>query len=120
MIWLTVVGHLAGGIVTGWIWLSLGIGIGASFDRQAADWVMTLKRELKPFIPMLALFNLLMDLTILESLLGDTMSVLSCVIALWMYVSDKDDDDRWKRRRDKAAGKIKSLGHKLVVAPAQG
>lgn len=30
---------------------------------------------------------------------------------------DKDDDDRWKRRRDRAAGAVKEIGGRLVVVP---
>lgn len=34
----------------------------------------------------------------------------------WYLNKDADDDDRWKKRIEKASGIVKSLGHKLVIA----
>lgn len=36
----------------------------------------------------------------------------------WQQLKGEDDDDYWKRQRDKVTGVVKSLGHRLVVAPA--
>lgn len=38
------------------------------------------------------------------------------VTAIWVYYFDKHDDDWWKKQRQAAAGTVKSLGHKLIVA----
>jgi hypothetical protein len=36
----------------------------------------------------------------------------------WAWIrSDKDDDDRWKRRREKLTAKVQEAGGKLVVVP---
>lgn len=42
-------------------------------------------------------------------------------VALFMYwllsKTDRDDDDRWKRRKQRLAEKVEELGGKLVVVP---
>lgn len=40
-------------------------------------------------------------------------------LACWWYIRDfdKDDEDRWKRRKDKALEKVSRLGSRLVVQP---
>jgi hypothetical protein len=35
----------------------------------------------------------------------------------WLWRNDKDDDDRWKRRRTKLAEKVEQVGGKLTVTP---
>lgn len=42
------------------------------------------------------------------------MNLLNC----WLYRKDKDDDDRWKRRREKLAAMVAEVGGKLQIVPA--
>lgn len=44
------------------------------------------------------------------------LNAVSWVGGYWMR-NDKDDDDRWKRRREKLAAKVQEAGGKLVVVP---
>jgi hypothetical protein len=38
--------------------------------------------------------------------------------AVWIWIGrEKDDDDDWKRLLHRIAGRVKSLGHRLTVAP---
>ncbi len=52
----------------------------------------------------------------------DFWQVLWLLSDLWMWRVyrdvDDDDEDRWKRRKDALAGRVKAAGHRLVVVPA--
>jgi hypothetical protein len=72
------------------------------------------KREIHPFIPFAILINLL--IVNWDQGWGDDM--FNIVIAAWALIGwflDKDDDDRWKRRRKKLAEKVSVRGGKLVT-----
>lgn len=121
MIWLELGRYLSDLVVTTWL-ISLIITDMAQFrGREPADWVRAVRAEVRPFVPFAALTELFCMLIIRQSLFEDIWATLMCVFALvlWVYRKD-DDDDRWKRRRDKVTGKIKNLGHKLVAVPAEG
>lgn len=44
------------------------------------------------------------------------LTAISFVFGIMIY-NDKDDDDRWKRRREKLASKVQEAGGKLVIVP---
>lgn len=83
------------------------------FDRLPR-WPLTFKREIYPFAPFIALVNL----AILTW--GDPPG-LSYLNYFWTglfmagWFLDHDDDDRWKRRKARLAGRVRSAGHRLVV-----
>ena len=54
------------------------------------------------------------DMTPLQAVLWG-MNVWS-----WFVFKDEDDDDRWKRRKDKLAAKIERRGSRLVAVPVGG
>lgn len=75
--------------------------------------------EIKPFylylIPLqYLLIALRRDVDVLDAV-GAVLSVWN-----WLLFKDLDDDDRWKRRREKLRAKVEVVGGRLVVAPATG
>lgn len=73
--------------------------------------------ELHPFMPYLFVTNLALVTW------GTPVAARLVMYAITAFnfvgwLVDKDDDDRWKRRRRKLGGKVRSLGHRLVVATA--
>lgn len=50
----------------------------------------------------------------------DLLNIASAVWVWWLLKDVSDKDDRWKRRRKKAAEAIKRVGSRLVVVPAAG
>jgi hypothetical protein len=48
-------------------------------------------------------------------LFGLAMGLFCC----WAYAHDEDDDDRWKKRRQKLAAKVAVLGGRLQVVPVR-
>jgi hypothetical protein len=118
MDWLNLTSYLAGLVVTVWLWTDVMAFFVRSTGREPADWVFRIRSEVRPFVPVCALYELFGDLVLKSDLLGDTFSTITCAVALILWATSKDDDDRWKRRKKKLAGKIKNLGHRLVPAPS--
>lgn len=48
-------------------------------------------------------------------LFGLAMGLFCC----WAYAHDEDDDDRWKKRRQRLAAKVAVLGGRLQVVPVR-
>jgi hypothetical protein len=74
--------------------------------------------ELKPFyLPAVAV--LLVDHIATGQIYGWQVLFDVCYVANWFFFRNADDDDRWKRRKDKVAGKVKALASgRLTVVPA--
>ena len=76
------------------------------------------KREVHPFIPVAILVNLI----IVNWDAGWGIDLFNTVIAGWALIGwflDRDNDDRWKRRRKKLAEKVSVRGGKLVTVGAR-
>lgn len=88
---------------------------GFIYDFTGKDpWPVQLKREIHPFMPFLALANLAI-ITWGDTLGPSAFQYATTGILLAGWFMDRDDDDRWKRRRRKLAGKVARLGARLVV-----
>lgn len=79
--------------------------------------MVTVKRELHPFMPVAYLIQLAV------SVWGESpgMQVIWYaiqVVSVIGWLIDKDDDDRWKRRRARATARVRSAGHRLIVDAA--
>jgi hypothetical protein len=73
--------------------------------------------NLRPFyFPALAVVTLYAirhgDMSVVDYI----FNAFSWVGGFWIR-NDKDDDDRWKRRREKLAAKVQETGGKLTVVP---
>jgi hypothetical protein len=99
------------------------VGSGAAVDlltatrREVPPIVRTVRRELKPFVlPALAAVYIP---AFLHGPNFGNVSGLAICLACWAYARhDKDDDDRWKKRRQKLAAKVAEVGGRLQVVPA--
>jgi hypothetical protein len=87
------------------------------FGTTPPDWLHTVSAELHPFIPYLVVANLAVSVWG-EPFTDQPVYYFIAGLGLVNWFLDRDDDDRWKRRRRKAAGAVKRVGARLVVAPA--
>ncbi len=87
------------------------------FGRTPHRLIREFSAEAHPFMPFAYLANLAI-LTWGEPLGSRAAQFAITGMALAGWFLDKDDDERWKRRRRRLGGKVRSLGHRLVVAPA--
>lgn len=71
--------------------------------------------ELKPFIPYLIAAFTIADAFIGKNIISNMINSGFSYYFWHIYKDMDDDDDRWKRRAEKALGSVRSLGHKLVV-----
>jgi len=105
---------------TGWVLYlvpSFMIRLGRDFGWPIPAAFRTLRAELKPFALGLYLASEL------EAMSSDPgfWTYLFFAIGLycwWAYRSDKDDDDRWKRRKQRLADKVAEVGGRLTIVPA--
>lgn len=83
--------------------------------------VRNLWAELRPFYLPAALFQLGLDVAKVDVL--DFQTALKLVLSVlgvlaWWFLKDADHDDRWRRRRRKAAAKVHALASgRLAVVP---
>lgn len=101
-------------ILVGFLWVF------GSFVRtlgRGPAWMVTVKRELHPFMPAAYLIQLAVSVWG-ESPGRQALWYVIQVAAVIGWLTDKDDDDRWKRRRSRAAARVRSAGHRLVVDAA--
>lgn len=118
--WFEVIRMLAGLGVSIWLWTCMFISLVRFRGREPSPVAFAIRAEIRPLVPTLAVVDLFCTLMVVHSLGNRVMAVAVCALALFLYVKEEDDDDRWKRRRKKVTDKIKAIGHKLVVSPAQG
>lgn len=114
MTWTLVV-NVAGLVTAAWSLSGLAVKNWGSRDLIIAR---TIWAELKPFyLPAVAVL-LFRDIAS-GDIFGWPALYDVCYIANWFFFRNADDDDRWKRRRDKVAGKVKALASgRLTVVPA--
>jgi hypothetical protein len=91
-------------------------GVYARFFPKLQRALYAPSAELHPFMPVIFLINLAL-ITWGEPLGGKTISYAVACMNLYLWWTDKDDDDRWRKRRKKLADKIRVTGGKLTVAP---
>lgn len=85
------------------------------WDLTKTDpWPVKLKREVHPFMPFLMLANLAV-VTWGHTIGPSTVQYAITGIQVASWFMDRDDDDRWKRRRRKLAAKVSQIGARLVV-----
>ncbi len=88
------------------------------FPRRA-KWLTEASAELHPFMPFAYLANL--AIATWGEPLGDRwMSFATTGIALAGWFADRNDDDRWKRRRKKLTEKVAVSAGRLVVVGGDG
>lgn len=85
-------------------------------DPHVFGW---LKYELRPAVLPAILFIHVYEVAQHHDPLNPWRLIMT-VAWLWLWWSDRNDDDRWKRRAKAAAGVVRNLGHRLVVVPAGG
>jgi hypothetical protein len=92
------------------------------FQNPPPNWVLALRglrAELRPFF--LPAAAVILAIHVGSGEIRDWWTALNdgCRFGLWFMLKDFDnDDDRWKRRRQKLAEKIQRKGARLVVVPA--
>jgi hypothetical protein len=97
----------------GWNIAYMTRGIG--FVHDVADWIF---QEFRPFyLPAAVLGHSVQIFVEHKHLTWWQMVVIG--FSVFNYVVSRDDhDDRWKRRRKRAAERVANLGGKLTVVPA--
>lgn len=114
-----LIGMLSSGVVITWIFNTAFISLfkrGLKADiPKVSSWI---HNELKPLIPYIIIAHWMYHV------LGSVGHPISNALEagwsfyMWWQYKDVDDDDRWKKRKEKAVGVVKSLGHRLVIVNA--
>lgn len=86
---------------------------------KKSDAAREIKREIHPFVlygamPLKCLHD---GLTLYDTPATLTLIWLIDVIWFWLIKNDSDKDDRWKKRRKKAAARVKEVAGRLIVVP---
>lgn len=98
------------------IWTYVAGSFAWSFPRLP-EWARTFKREAHPFAPFIVLADLAVNTWGSNSGLHWWLFAGAVAfVAAWLF--DRDDDDRWKRRRKRLSARVRSAGHRLVVEPS--
>ncbi len=88
-----------------------------SFHGSTPPIVNTLFFELRPFYLAAVFTAALVTLATGEWTWGHPIAVAISLVNWWLMRQDEDNDDRWKRRREKLAAKVEAVGGKLTVVP---
>jgi hypothetical protein len=116
---LRIVSALAGMGGVLYIMSSLIIVWSRDFGRSVPEPLRTIRAELKPFALPLLLTDQLPGIATEPSFWKYLFFAIG-LYCWWAYRSDEDDDDRWKRRKQKLADKVAEVGGRLQVVPAGG
>jgi hypothetical protein len=73
--------------------------------------------EIHPFIPYILVIDLAVDVWG-ETLLEGWPAYLFKAMAFMIWLTERNDDDRWKRRRRKLRARLERAGARLIVVPA--
>lgn len=104
-----------------WQWTSVILFVlrVVGMKRRPAP-LLWLRRELHPFrywlnggAWLLEYFDNPHHAVTWPALLAPAFGFVNC----WLYRKDEDDDDRWKRRREKLASMVAEVGGRLEVVP---
>lgn len=105
-----------------WVLSSFLLAIMRDFGLRLSPLTLWTRRELNPFRWwlaggwwVLAYFDDPGYAIGAHPLFGLTMGLFCC----WAYAHDEDDDDRWKKRRQKLAARVAVLGGRLQVVPVR-
>jgi hypothetical protein len=100
------------------LWIAGRPGSAAWFEMariRVPRLVSEASAELHPFMPFAILTNLAV-ITWGDPIGERWTNYAFSVVAIAGWFADKDNDDRWKRRRKRLGDRVKSLGHRLVTA----
>lgn len=116
---LTVLSVTTDGAWNAWLWACLILRFAKIFKRGQSRLLATVRAELRPFAPFLAVIPFLILVLAGGAGRWGWIVVPIRLWCWWMYRNDKDDDDRWKRRKEKLAAKISEVGGRLQVVPVR-
>jgi len=115
--WIDVIGFVG---TTGWcayVWSSFLLGVLRDLHFSVPRGLRVIRAELRPFALALGCSSYLPNLV--HGMRPWDYVGFGIVLACWAALRhDKDDDDRWKRRRQKLTEKVAEVGGKLVLVPA--
>lgn len=92
--------------------------LGRELRSPAGRALARFKREIHPFIPFLYLLDLAIS-TYDKSFGLTLMDYALCAFGVAAWITDKDDDDRWKRRRRRLAERVSIAAGRLVIVGAR-
>lgn len=97
------------------IWISFGCYLIKRRGNEVPDAIKAAFFIFKDIFWVSVIANILNDI-LLEMYWAIPIDIIIYLLGWWLYKDTFDDDDR-KKLKDKITGKVKSLGHKLVVVP---
>lgn len=95
---------------------SLTMRLMRDFGRERPGWLRAIRVELKPFALPCLIVTYAPDIATKPGFWNIFWFGLG-LVAWLIYRHDKDDDDRWKKRLEKLAGRVAEVGGRLKVVP---
>lgn len=108
------------------VWGSITVGrmFGLIGDGRLGRFMRAVRSEVHPFVLPIVVIEFLAQVYVesADHPYLNKWAVLGLVSnALCWWFNRQDDDDRWKRRRDRVAGRVRELASgRLVVVPVRG
>lgn len=113
--------YIASALQLAWVWSYCIRMILKLMNRDAPGVINRIFFEGRPVVPLLLLAAYLAG-AIADGVDGMGWRIWNLAFGFWNWWTarnEKDDDDRWKRRRQAVADRVANVGHKLVVARAE-
>lgn len=99
----------------GWIWVFLAWQI--AYGMRPEGRIYDLLAETKTLFQISTVFKMaITDPVFAEDALW-VLPIYWAIDLLWLWITKNFGDDRWKKRRKKAAAKVKEVAGRLVVVP---
>jgi hypothetical protein len=102
-----------------WTFAYIARSVLRGHDRRPPGIVNWVFFEIRPFFPALCVAMFLAG-TLANGTHGAGIRAFALIAGLvnwWYSRRDKDDDDRWKRRREALSARVAQVGARLAVVP---
>ena len=106
-------------IIAVWVFTGMTLQVNRLHGKTPNKYIRTTYRILR------RIFFFLVFISVGSSAYGQNNTIIGngfyagwCCYLWWKY-RNEDDDDWWKKTREKLTEQVKSLGHRLVLVPAE-
>lgn len=101
-------------VALAWITAAATLTLTTLFGTDAPELARAIFHELRPFYLVAVVASFVLE----QEHNGWSWFTLVMSLVNWLFFKDIDDDDRWKRRRQRLADQVAVLDGRLTVVPA--